>query len=196
MNREEWLQQAVKKVETLFDGRQLPEVYVSVGFPGGRGKKSTTVGQCWSSATSSDGKQHIFIHPVLDKDLDVLAVLVHELCHAIDDCESGHRGAFIELAKDVGLQKPWTATTASDELAMQLERIAEDLGPYPHASLVPLAHTAKQTTRMKKVICEESGYTVRMTKKWFEQLGYPSCPCHNEPMCQEGEKDEDSEDDS
>ena len=73
---------------------------------------------------------------------------------------------------------------------MQLERIAEDLGPYPHASLVPLTHVAKQTTRMKKVVCEESGYTVRMTKKWFEQLGYPSCPCHNKQMCQEGEKDE------
>lgn len=99
MNREEWLQQAVKKVETLFDGRQLPEVYVSVGFPGGRGKKSTTVGQCWSSATSGDGKQHIFIHPVLDTDLDVLAVLVHELCHAIDDCESGHRGRSLSLPK-------------------------------------------------------------------------------------------------
>jgi hypothetical protein len=32
-----------------------------------------------------------------------------------------------------------------------------------------------QTTRMKKAVCD-CGYTVRLTKKWMDEVGLPICP--------------------
>ena len=69
-----------------------------------------------------------------------------------------------------------TATVPGDELAKDLEKLAVELGPYPHAALSPTARVGKQTTRMLKVVCPTDGYTLRTTKKWAD-LGLPSCPC-------------------
>lgn len=33
-----------------------------------------------------------------------------------------------------------------------------------------------------KFTCDESGYIVRTTTKWFDELGAPVCPCHMNPM--------------
>lgn len=189
LTREEWLTAAIAKLAPLFEqlGETLPVVRVSVGFPGGRGKKGNVIGQCWSAASATDGISQLFISPVLDDAARVLDVLAHELVHAVDDCKSGHRGPFARIAKGLGLEGPMPATTASPELKLVLDEIAADLGAYPHAALAKTAEGAdgpkKQGTRMLKVECAEgSGYVVRMTRKWLDEFGAPTCPCHGAEM--------------
>jgi hypothetical protein len=184
--REEWLVAAVAKLADLFAeaGAELPTVRVSVGWPGGHGKKNAVIGQCWAPAASADNVAQLFISPVLGDASRVLDVLAHELVHATVGTEAGHRGPFAKLAKAIGLEGKMTATIASDGLKARLDDIAAELGEYPHAAITPaLAGVKKQGTRMLKVECAEgSGYIVRMTRKWLDEFGAPSCPCHGETM--------------
>jgi len=186
--REEWLVAAVAKLTPLFAelGETVPAIRVSVGWPGGRGAKNAVIGQCWSSAASSDKVAQLFISPVLVEADRVLDVLAHELVHAVDDCTSGHKGRFAKIAKGLGLTGKMTATVAGDELKAKLVAIAAELGPYPHAALANVDGAEgpkKQGTRMLKVECVSgAGYVVRMTRKWLDEFGAPTCPCHSEQM--------------
>ena len=187
--REEWLVAAIDALRPIFaeTGETLPAVRVSVGWPGGRGKKNAVIGQCWKTTTATDKVSQLFVSPVLDDAVRVLDVLTHELIHAIDDCQSGHRGRFGKIARAVGLEGKLTATVAGPELLVKLTAIAKGLGTYPHAALAGSADGAdgpkKQGTRMLKVECpEESGYKVRITRQWLDSYGAPLCPCHNETM--------------
>lgn len=187
--REEWLVGAVEALRPIFGEHdaEIPTVKVSVGWPGGRGKKNAVIGQCWHPDAAKDGAAHIFISPVLDDSVRVLDVLAHELVHAVDHNESGHRGAFAKLAKAIGLEGKMTATVAGDELKGRLTEIAGHLGGYPHGALVSMGDGAdgpkKQSTRMLKVECAQgSGYKVRLTRQWLDEYGAPFCPCHEERM--------------
>lgn len=188
MNRESWLQAATDELAKFFGefGYELPEVHVSPGWPskGGTSTKKRVLGECWKPDVSEDGQSHIFISPMLDSSVDVLGVLVHELIHAWDQGESGHRGKFIEAAKDLGLVGPWTSTSVGEELRERLDNLVETLGDYPHSKLNPsLVKKKVQTTRMIKTECiEQSGYIARLTRKWLDEYGAPYCPCHNEQM--------------
>lgn len=187
MIREQWLHNGVEALRPLFaeQGRELPEqVRVSVGWPGGRNKSKNTIGQCWNGIAATDGVAQIFISPVLDDAEQVLHVLAHELIHAAMDLGTGHKGEFVVWAKEIGLVRPWTATTPGEELAERLKGIAEELGEYPHAKLnTSVGGPPKQSTRMLKVECADgSGYIVRTTKKWLEEYGPPLCPCHEALM--------------
>lgn len=189
--REEWLVAAVEALAPIFAAVEetLPEVRVSVGWPGGNGRKNSVIGQCWSTKVAADSVSQLFISPVLEDAVRVLDVLAHELIHAIDDCQSGHKGRFAKIAKAIGLTGKMTATVAGDDLKEELVKIADALGEYPHAALVNPGQGAdgpkKQTTRMMKVECAEgSGYKARMTRQWLEEYGAPFCPCHNEQMIQ------------
>ncbi|WDS51688.1 SprT-like protease [Microbacterium phage Barnstormer] len=182
--REEWLVAAIEALRPLFAeaGAELPTVRVSVGWPGGNGRKNSVIGQCWGSAASADKVAQVFISPVLDDAVKVLDVLTHELVHAVDDCQSGHKGPFAKLAKALGLEGKMTATVAGEELKAKLEDIAADLGDYPHAALAKAQGAEgpkKQGTRMLKLECPADGYIVRTTAKWLE-LGVPTCPCGEE----------------
>jgi len=186
--REEWLVAAVAALSPLYAelGEELPAVRVSVGWPGGSGRKNSVIGQCWATKQSADNVAQVFISPVLDDAARVLDVLAHELVHAIDDCQSGHKGRFAKIAKGLGLTGKMTATVAGDELKARLDEIAAELGAYPHAKLSAgggADSPKKQGTRMLKVECAEgSGYVVRMTRKWIDEFGAPTCPCHSERM--------------
>lgn len=155
-------------------GADLPaDVRVSVGWP--KGGKAGTIGQCWGSASAGDGIAQVFVSPILVTPIDVLATLVHELVHAIDDCQSGHKGAFAKLARAVGLEGKLTATVPGVELSRRLETWVERLGAYPHAPLVPAEKIKTQTTRMLKLECPTCEYTVRTSQKWVD-VGLPYCP--------------------
>lgn len=203
--RETWLVAAVEAMRPLFAtvDAEIPAVRVSVGWPGGRGDKNRTIGQCWNSHAAADSVCQLFISPVLDDAPTVLATLAHELVHAVDDCKSGHRGEFARMAKGIGLTGKMTATVASDELREKLAKIESKLGDYPHARLTtmrrvagrpedpsnpespegePKAGEPKQTTRMIKTSCPDSGYIARTTRKWLEEFGAPLCPCHSRAM--------------
>ncbi len=191
--REEWLVAAVTALKPLFSAltaETIPAVRVSVGWPGGNGRKNSVIGQCWSTTVATDKVSQIFISPVMVDAVEVLAVMAHELIHAIDDCVSGHKGRFAKIAKALGLEGKMTATVAGDALKVELQAIAEELGEYPHAAISSGAQGAdgpkKQTTRMMKVECAQgSGYKARMTRQWLEEFGAPICPCHEERMIQE-----------
>lgn len=181
--REQWLNAAAELMRPWFRelDAPLPEtVAVSCGWPGG-GNRKTRVGECWTSKASGDGRNQVFISPTLSDPAEVLHVLLHELVHAADDCQNGHGAPFRRIAKSLGLDGKMTATAPTPELLRTLRAMVDRLGPYPHGGLKP-TERKKQTTRMKKAECPESGYKVRLTRQWLEEYGAPICPCCHETM--------------
>ena len=191
-NREAWLHRAAEKmlpwIREVIDP-EFPEVKfrISVGWPGGRAKKTVTRGQCWASSSADDGIAQIFISPMQADTETTLAVLLHEMVHAFDDCKDGHKGRFVKIAKPLGFIPKWTSSdNRSDELSERLFNLAEVLGTFPSAAIVSgrAADTpATQTNRQLKAECPSgSGYKVRLSQKWIDELGAPICPCCGLPM--------------
>lgn len=186
--REAWLIAAAEALAHILENAdvQMVPIRVSVGWPGGRGKKSTVVGQCWASVACSDGIPQIFMSPVRGEadTQNVLGTLLHEMIHAVDDCQSGHRGNFVKIARAVGFLPKFTSSdNRTTELSDQLDEIAENLGAFPHAAIDlgvrGSEEPKKQGTRMLKVVCPSDGYTLRTTQKWLD-VGLPTCPCGEE----------------
>lgn len=183
--REAWLNSAVREIKPLFreQGHKVGSVNISVGWPGGRGNHSRSIGQAWETSASSDKKNHIFVAPTINETYQVLEVITHELCHVVDDCQHSHNKPFINIAKSVGLVGPWTATTASDELTKRLKTIVDTIGKYKSSKIILSSadQVKKQTTRMKKVFCGKCGYIVRTTQTWID-VGLPICPTCDIPF--------------
>jgi hypothetical protein len=192
INRETWLWEMTKQLKTRVfkpNGIQLnlKKVKVSVGFPvtGGARSNGKTIGQCFPRSWSRANVNEIFINPCLDESnvTRVAGVLVHELIHAIDDCKSGHRGAFRRMAIACGLQGKMTATTESDSLKEIILEIEEKIGKYPHKAL-DYTKRKKQSTRNLKIECpsnEHEPYFVRMSKTMYEKAK-PLCGICGERM--------------
>lgn len=176
--REVWLQAATILLTPIFRdaGHPLPDrpIKVACSWPGG-GSARKRIGECWPSKASAIGATEIFISPVIADPVAALDILTHELCHAVDDCASGHRSAFVKTARAVGLEGKPTATHAGDALRLKLAHIAEELGAYPHATL-SLTDRKKQTTRMVKVSCPDCDGVFRTTQKWIDEADYLTCP--------------------
>ena len=185
--REQWLLQAVDHLLPIFEraGYSVPIVKVSIGFPS-TGSKGRHLGQCWSTKSAVDGVNQIFIAPHLPSPLDVLDTLVHELVHAVDDCESGHGEKFKKIAIDVGLKGPMRSAGAGEWLKQDLLRIAEKLGTFPHGRLSLPVRTMQQAPKRPGAKCPKCGYGVVMLKKYLN-LGPPICPKDMEGMEKTGE---------
>ncbi len=177
MNRETWLENAVKQLDgVFFDGKgyTLPDkIAVSCGFPrGGR----RTVGQCWSQTLSDDGTSNIFISPTLSSPLRVLDVLLHELIHAAVGTKAGHRGPFRKLAIEFGLEGKMTATFVKEgsELWEQLTAMLKTLPLYPHAALKPAANSGRKTNGWVRYISKQiPTYTVVVSPNQVLLFGAP-----------------------
>lgn len=185
--REEWLQEAITELsETVFKRESVlvPAVHVSVGYPKGVRTVGKVVGVCHPAGLSEDEKAHIFINPCMKDSAQVLAILAHELVHAVDNCESGHKGRFAEIAKAIGLTGKMTATVPSEEMAQGLNVMVSKLGEYPHAILRDGGR--KQGTRMLKCWCDNCGYICRTSEKWLNEYGAPLCPCNAKQMRADG----------
>lgn len=185
--REQWLEAAVKEIsKSIFAPKniEVPAVRVSVGWPGGRGKKQGVVGQCFASFSSTDKVAQIFVSPAVDKTLNVLATLTHELVHAVDDCKSGHKKDFIKIAREIGFEAEWTSSeNRTDALTEKLQAVAEKLGEFPHAAIRQEERPTTQPTYMRKLTCaHDDDYKLRMTRKMLDEYGAPICPCHREEM--------------
>lgn len=152
---------------------------VACGFPiGYRGSRTgkVTLGQAFDPSISADGTFEVFINPILDKPVDVIAVLLHELAHVYAGIQCGHRGEFARICRAVGLVGPMTATVPGDELRGKLQRIVHDLGVYPHAKVDPNARK-KQGTRLLKLQCSDCGWTARVSALQANRLHAAStCP--------------------
>jgi len=179
ITREQWLNLALDQLRPLFRekaGVEIPpDARVSVGFPGG-GSARKRVGECWPRVRSRDNVNEIFISPVVSEPLKMLDVLAHEAVHAVDDCTSGHGGAFKRVALAIGLTGKMTATVAGEELKAELERIVSALPPLAHGAL-DLSGRKKQPTRLLKLECCGCGMIVRTTAKWMDERGAPTCAC-------------------
>ena len=178
--RESWLTAAAHAMRPMFDAQgadKYPKFRVSCGWP--KGARGKTIGQAWHPKDSGDATSELFISPSLDNVGEVLATLMHELVHAVVGNEAGHKGPFRKLAKGLGLEGKMTATVAGEQLAADLLLLNGALGPYPHAELSKLSVT-KQSTRMLRCKCPKCGCILRMTSKWLEEAGTPTCGCGSE----------------
>lgn len=155
---------------------------VACGFPiGYRGSRTGKValGQAFDPSISADGTFEVFINPILDKPLDVLAVLAHELAHVWAGIQCGHRGEFARVARGIDLVGPLTSTSAGSWLSAELADIAQILGPYPHAKVDPNARK-KQGTRLLKLQCDFCKWTARVSALQANRL-HAESEC---PVCQ------------
>jgi len=186
VTRETWLLQLTDKLRPLFKaaGFTLPgKIHVSCGWPTRRAVvasgKSRTLGQCFPTSASADGRVELFITPALADGLKVAETLVHELVHTLDNCKSGHGAAFGKRARAVGLCGKMTETVAAPPLADRLNALLETLPPYPHAVLDVTKGEKKQGTRLIKIMCVDCGWTARCTRQWIDE-GLPTCACGGE----------------
>lgn len=141
ISREKWLMRAATAMRAWFEteGFELPDVHVSVGFTGSACQLDRVLGACWQAQYSKDGKNHIFISPVVDDvpwgPHGVLGVLLHELCHAASG-KPGHGKDFSSIAKRMGLCPPWRVTPSmTQERQLEVEMLATRLGQWNHAPL-------------------------------------------------------------
>ena len=180
--REQWLMQAVDYLIPLFEraGYAVPIVKVSIGFPS-TGSKGRHLGQCWSTKSAVDGLNQIYIAPHLPTALDVLDTLVHELVHAVDDCQSGHGENFKKIALDVGLKGPMRSAGAGDWLKRDLIQIVESLGSFPHGRLSLPIRTMQKDPKRPGAKCAKCGYEIVMINRHL-LLGPPLCPKDVEAM--------------
>jgi hypothetical protein len=189
--REGWLSHGMTLITPRFTaaGYSLPDnLKVSCGFaPGARGGKA--LGVCISPKASAAGNTEMFISPTISDARLALGVLVHEMIHGAVGVDAGHGPVFKAACSKLGLVGKATEALPGDELNVWLvNEIMPLLGAYPHAAVDPNARK-KQGTRMIKLVCPETGYTVRTTKKWLEH-GYPTSPagCEMVPVEDEGEE--------
>jgi hypothetical protein len=203
--REDWLNQLANAfmaeiVERC--GLSFPPVRVTCGFPsrgGEMGGKSRVRGQCWSAEASEDNHAEIFISPVEADAETVAAILAHELVHAAIP-EAAHGKPFQKAMRALGHIAPFTSAIPVDEFWAWARPLLSEVGAYPHAMLVamrPVAAPKKQTARMIKAVCEHDdgcGYTVRLARKWIDEVGTPLCPKHLIAMTCEGLDPEDGDD--
>jgi len=100
----------------------------------------------------------------------VADVLLHEMIHTCAT-RHGHGGAFKQLAQNIGLVGPMTATMASPALATRIwDEVVSVLGRYPHNEVQLTARGQRgKGSRLKKCICMKCGFNFRTTEKWILQ---------------------------
>jgi hypothetical protein len=175
ITREAWLLAAVQLLRPLFaaKGFSVPPCQVSCGFAS-TGTRSGHVGQCWSTKSASNELNQIFIAPTLKSSYEVLDTLVHELVHAVDNCENKHGKEFKKIALKMGMKGPMRSAEAGPELKATLTSFLDILGQYPHGHLKVGMRKAPRRDR-PRAKCKHCGYQVPMLKK-FLTYGPPICP--------------------
>lgn len=179
--REDWLHDVGQHLlETVFSEHDIPAPpgwRVSCGWPhGSRGK---VIGQCFKREAAEDEVNHLFVSPTIDNTEQVVAVLAHELLHACDDCQSGHRGTFAKWAKAVGFERPFTQCLPGDALRETIREIALIFGNYPHRKL-DTSQRKKQTTRNIKWFCTDCGFKANGSRSQLQAVADGACVC---PAC-------------
>ena len=160
LTREEYLNEAKKELAKIFKQNANIKIHkkikISCGFPISNNrpssKSSYRVGECWKVESSTNNFNEIFINPTIADSIEAIGILAHELIHATDNGESGHKNYFRKTALAIGLTGKMTATTIGDDLRLKIEGIVAKLGKYPHSAL-DISKRKKQTTRLIKIEC-------------------------------------------
>lgn len=174
--REQWLNESAALLfdlvltDSVRQQHPIPPHKISVAP-----MRSKTLGTCHRRAQSDAQLNEIFITAHISDSLEVLAVLTHELIHATDDCESGHRNFFASAARKAGLIGKLTATTAGPELLEVLAGMVDILGPIPHAKLSTPPKSKGRNNN--KIVCTECGFQANLSRKWADLVAAPAtCP--------------------
>lgn len=185
--REEWLLSGVAALKgEFFTGRKVPHVACSCGWT----NRPKSLGICHPPEDSSNGTVNLFICPTQDDPVRILDVLLHELGHAHLGNEVGHKAPFVQLMKEFGLKGKPTATYAlpGTDCYERLKRIADGLGPYPHAAMIK---PEKQANKKKVTWCKVQSvndpdyvFTFAMNPS-VEEFGLPRDPW-GDPMVEAG----------
>ena len=180
-NREEWLNKASLLIdseilEPLTDLQSNRALRIAIAP-----MRSKRLGECYPSSRNDDGANEIVITAHCDDSELILAVLVHEKIHALDDCKHQHGPVFRKAALAVGLEGKMTATVAGPKLAATLKEYVELLGPIPHSAM---SHVAKDKGRNNnKLVCDDCGFKANLSAKWAMRTGdgfqCPVCLMHN-----------------
>lgn len=183
MTREQWLLNAIGILHTdKFKplGYKFNNIRVSVGFP----DTKKAVGQWWEPKATEDNFASIFIHPGKGDPIEILDILVHELCHDACGAKAGHGPVFKKCAHEVGLEGKMRSAHANKELLVYLKKLAGKLGKFPHSALKKNAKgpTPKQGTRMIKIECESCGFICRAAMSKLIEVGAPLCACNEQSM--------------
>lgn len=179
--REEWLIAAVEELRPLFaayaPAPAAARIRVSCGFPSSW-KRSKALGECWIDDASADKTHEILIAPTVANPRDVVAILIHELCHTLPGAFN-HGRAFATAADAMRLvpsaNRGYKSTSPAPAFDDMYRAIIDGLGSYPHAEL-STSQRKVQPTRLLKAMCPSCGYTVRLTAKWAN-VGMCTCPC-------------------
>lgn len=179
MNREKWLSDLAKKVEPLFGQFDLKPYRVTCGWPCRGGLTGKVLGECHSQKSSADGVFELFVTPRLDDPAKVSGVLVHEMTHVVAGIEAGHGRRFDRIRQHVGLTKgKATSAMPGEALAEKLAKLWEPLGPYPHKALVPVPKLKPQKEpSVMSLECGTCGCVIRISRKWHDESGPPTCGC-------------------
>jgi len=175
-DRETWLNTAVNRLNGKFFNAELPRCRASCGWParGGLASKRRRYAECWPAEACTDKKSaNIFMSPLIDDPECVLSLLAHELCHVAAGKAHGS-STFKRYAREIGFKEPFGEARPGPELAKHLKDLARELGAYPHSAIEPPDARRRQSTRLRKVVCPNCGYTVRTTRFWIDQ-GLPRC---------------------
>jgi hypothetical protein len=183
VTREAWLEGAVQVIRSAVSqqGVDVPPVKVSCSWPGG-GSPVRRIGECWSRAASQAGINEVFISPRIADSVTVVAILAHELAHAVDDCVNGHKTGWVAIARQMGLTGKPTQMQPPAELAQAwTARVVARFGEFPHSTLDKSMSPVKpQKARMLKCACGSCGAIWRLTQSVIDMVeGNMSCPaCH------------------
>ena len=138
---EEWLDHATLALTEIFkeSGYVVPETRTLLSFPidglVAPRKKRPYRGQCLAQGWTENELNIIMITPIQRDALPVLSVLMHELVHAVDDCQSHHGPEFKKICRDVGLKFYKEDDYPGEELLQKLKLIAHELGEFPSVKL-------------------------------------------------------------
>ena len=169
VNREAWLRAAYALIRKELIPQAPVTVAISWSFPskGGTSASRRTIGECHykgGSAVAVEGDRVILISPMLRDPFVIVETMVHEIVHAALPMGCGHRAKFSQLAAKVGLEKPWTATTAGDELKAKIKGWLKRLPKWPGGHLLIVT---TQKNRQLKAVCE-CERIIRGSAKLFE----------------------------
>lgn len=179
-NREGWLTDLALLAQPLFRGFTIDNYRLTCGWPSrlALGRKVRVLGECHGAASSTGGIHEIFVSPLLGKSIDAAGTVCHELAHVAAGVKAQHRGLFIKVIRQVGLtrNKP-TQAMPGPLLEEHLAKLIEKLGPYPHQAMSPVLKDATKEKKDVSIVCPDCDCLARMSVKWIEQAGFPTCAC-------------------
>ena len=181
--REQWLNRAKDgMIKTVFKQagykeEDFPQIRITCAPIGSR--KTKTIGQCYNNSLSADYTFEIVISSEIDTPEETIAILAHEIIHALVGLEAQHGPKFRKVALAIGLEGKMSATVAGEAFKQATQALLVKLGEYPHASM-KRGEKKKQTTRMVKLECGDCGFICRASRSAIEASGEPTCGCGGE----------------